>query len=149
MKNTHLELSNLIGQIESAMVQALVMHSVLLSKDYSYTCQGQQIQELWEGGGGLAEFSSKRRGGGGVQPLTQEQFVLQIYKIFSKKRGGVRTPLDLPLLASTSVLAGARPCSVFGAPSELPYTKVGYLKSPLSKSHSCNLCHTGDCPETG
>ena len=51
MKNTHLELSNLIGQIESAMVQALVMHSVLLSKDYSYTCQGQ-IQELWEGGGG-------------------------------------------------------------------------------------------------
>ena len=33
-----------------------------------------------EKGGGPAEFSSKR--GGGVQPLTREQFVLQINKIF-------------------------------------------------------------------
>ena len=31
--------------------------------------------------GGPAQFSSKKKGGGGVQPLTREQFVLQINKI--------------------------------------------------------------------
>ena len=43
------------------------------------------------GGGGLAGFSSKK-GGGGVQPLTREQFVLQINKSCQKGGGGgVRT----------------------------------------------------------
>ena len=54
---------------------------------------------------GPAEFFSKRGGGEGVQPLTREQFVLQINKIFSKKGGGggpdpLDTPLDLPLLCA-------------------------------------------------
>ena len=50
------------------------------------------------GGGGAAEFSSKKKGGG-VQPLSRKQFVLQMNKIFSKRRGSdpLDTPLDLPL----------------------------------------------------
>ena len=66
------------------------------------------------GGGGPAEFSSK--GGGGVQPLPREQFVLQINKILSKRGGGgggggVLTPLDLPWICPWC------PSSGFAGPS--------------------------------
>ena len=47
------------------------------------------------GGGGVRRNFLLKRGGGGVQPLTREQFVLQMTKIFSKKRG-VRTPTPPP-----------------------------------------------------
>ena len=63
---------------------------------------------ILKGGSGRNFFKKGGGGRGGGQPLTQEQFVLQINKIFSKRGGGeVRTPwtppppppslLDLPL----------------------------------------------------
>ena len=54
--------------------------------------------------GGPAEFSSKK----GVQPLTREQFVLQINIIFSKGRtpGALDLPLPLPLKFIYSGLGG-------------------------------------------
>ena len=54
-------------------------------------------------GGGVRQNFLQKGGGGGVQPLTREQFVLQINKIFSKRGGGggrtPSTPLDLPLVS--------------------------------------------------
>ena len=57
-------------------------------------CRGRS-RNFKRGGGGVRRNFLQKGGGGGVQPLTREQFVLQINKIFSKKGGG-QTPCPPP-----------------------------------------------------
>ena len=80
------------------------------------------------GGGGIRRnFLQRGGGGGGVQPLTQEQFVLQISKIFSKRGGGGgRTPWICPYFAAKLELNNT--LTTVHETSQLPTTVHGHRK---------------------
>ena len=61
------------------------------------------------GGGGSGGIFFKKKGGGGSNHLLRSNLYCKYTKSSQKGGGeGSGPPLDLPLLASTSVLAGAR-----------------------------------------
>ena len=90
---------------------------------------------------GVAEFSSKR--GGGVQPLTREQFV---FKIFSKKKGGGGGGGVQPLTREQFVLqikqnllkkkggGGGGGCGPPGHPLDLPLIDPAHLYTHYTPS---------------
>ena len=82
------------------------MDNAVLSETEQLDPAQGQIQEFKRGGGGggVRQNFLQKGGGGGVQPLTREQFILQIKQNLLKRGGGggggVWTPpppLDLPL----------------------------------------------------